>query len=214
MKWSALIVALAAVMSMAGGASAQSFGDLPGLEDAVVRAWMAPGESNGTPAATDGPGVVFLSIGIFDFESDATSAPAYTQFAMMAEESAQADPLMAGASIGPIPGKSDQSTAAIATREDQGIPFTTIFAVARKGDLLYVIQASLVRVDGPDELERMTAAVIATPIGGEPTFVPEGTSKGGLWDKLNAAKPTLMPGSFVFDSIIFPTPAGTETPAA
>jgi hypothetical protein len=212
---------------------AQSFESLPGLERAVVRAYMAPGDESievsvaetneqGTPlaepeivqsstpsVATPDPatvsGAVFLSIGVFEFDSPESATTAFDSLALYAVEVSSSDPQFAGGSRIELDGVGDQSVHATAVQERDGIPFSYLLTAVRSDRYVYLIQGTLVRLDATAEVQRMLTPLIENPTGGPETFDPNGNSTGGLWDKYIGVDPVLIEGSEIFDVVIFPT---------
>ena len=186
-------------------AAAQAFDQMPGLQRLVVRAWTSPPYA--TPGVGQDSGASFVSLGVFQFDSAENAQTAYTRFATMISDSAGVDPLMAGAKPEPVDGAGDESSALIGNRTEKGIALSNVYAVARQDTYVYLLQGAMVRVDAKSEVQKVFNGAVSTPAGSAPeALVVEGTSSGGLWEKMNAASPTLIPGSTAFDSIIFPEP--------
>ncbi len=224
---------MALVLVMGQPVAAQSFESLPGLERAVVRAYIAPSNEStevtvvrendqGTPlaepriveastpdAATPDPaslsGVVFLSIGVFEFDSADSASAAFDSLALYATEVSNADPQFAGGSRTELDGIGDQSIHATATQMRQDVPFSYLLTVVRGDRYVYLIQGTLVRQDATEEVRRMVPRLIENPAGEGGTFDPNGKSTGGLWDKYIGVDPVLLEGSDIFDVIVFPT---------
>ncbi len=225
-------ICMALAVGLGQPAAAQSFESLPGLERAVVRAYIAPsGESTevtvvreneegtplaepeivqaSTPAATPDPatltGVVFLSIGVFEFDSADSAIAAFNSLAMYATEVSSSDPQFAGGSRTELDGIGDQSIHATATQTRQDVPFSYLLTVVRGDRYVYLLQGTLVRQDATEEVRRMVPRLIENPVGETVTFDPNGNSTGGLWDKYIGVDPVLIDGSDIFDVIVFPT---------
>ena len=233
-----LILALVAIGMLGitpGSASAQSFDEMPGLEQVVVRAWIAPStetlvETTGgtneqgtpisevttvtttaTPEATPDPAtfsaVVFLSIGIFDFDSVENATTGYEAFAATITDVSASDPQFADGELTTLDNLGDQATHAVAGYVEDDIPFSLVFTVVQDGERLYLFQGTLVRLDGTAEVERMAQAMIAADAGDtEPAFDANGASTGGVWDLYAGVEPVLLDGSQVSDTIVFPIP--------
>jgi hypothetical protein len=221
---------LAAMCVLAGGAlapgtAAQGFSDLPGLERAIVRGYISPptetdgngagtpiSENAATPVATPDPatlsGVVFLSIGVFQFDGEASAESAFDLFSELVGGVVERDPQFAGGEIVPLDASGNESIHAVAAHVDQDIPFSMLFTVVRDGKYLYVLQGTLVRLDATAEANRMVNALVGTDPGAGPeTFDPNGGSTGGLWDVYANVDPVLIEGSLLTDAIVFPDPS-------
>lgn len=214
-----LVSCLASLVLAASPAAAQGFNELPGLERAVVRAWLAPettGAASSTPiagpslAAIPAPtldpatmsGVIFLSIGVFEFDSDESATNGFDSLAAYVTQVSDSDPQFAGGSrtgleIG------DQSLAATSTQVQDDIPFSFLVAVVRQGDLVYLLQGTLLRLDAPTETARLVTALMSgTPGEDAVIYDAAGGSTGGLWDVFANVEPAIVPGTEVMDGTI------------
>lgn len=233
--------ALALCMVLAAGGNqavvAQAFDNIPGLQRAVIRAYLAPTDDSlevtlvdindqgtpigepevvsratatvATPELTTVSGVVLLSIGIFEFDSSASATGAFDRLSSFAEDVSSSEPVFRGGSRALLQGIGDQSFHATAVQNRDGLPFSYLFTVVRSDRYVYLLQGTLVRLDATAEARRMLSALIANPVGGAENHDPDGQSTGGLWDKYTGVDPVLIEGSLVYDTGVFPTEAGT-----
>lgn len=228
--WKRTLLLILACLGLALGPGpavmAQSFEAMPGLQRAVVRAWLGPptaiGEaegseagtpvagptlpSAGTPVAIDAAtmsGVVFLSIGVFEFDSDDHAVGAFSSLAEYVMQVSDSDPQFAGGSRTELTGLGDQSLFAANTVTQHEIPFSFLVATVRQGTMVYLLQGTLVRLDAATETRNLATGLLngtATP--GDGTYGEPGTSTGGLWDVFAAVEPTVLPGTEVMDATI------------
>ncbi len=220
-KWTLLLIPtlIAALLAAVSPAAAQGFADLPGLERAVVRAWLAPESADtsaaspvpgqdlvGTPAPTLDPatvsGTLFLSIGVFEFDSDDTAIGGFDSLASYVAQVSDGDPQFAGGSRTEL-GIGDQSLAATSTQAKDDIPFSFLVAVVRQGDLVFLLQGTLVRLDATTETSRLVTSLLAGVPGEESgTYDPAGGSTGGLWNVFANVEPAIVPGTEVLDATV------------
>lgn len=222
MRKSSLLLFISCLMALVllpGSATAQGFDDLPGLEQGVVRAWLAPETAEADPstpvagpslAATPAPvldpvtmsGTIFLSIGVFDFDSDESATNGFESLAAFVAQVSDSDPQFAGGSRTDL-GIGDQSLAATSNTVKDDIPFSFLVAAVRQGDMVYLLQGTLLRLDAPTETTRLATALIAgAPGDGDVTYDAAGGSTGGLWDVFAYVEPALVPGTEVMDGTI------------
>ena len=103
-----------------------------------------------------------------------------------------------------------------ASQEEDGMTVNVLFAVTQDSNYLYAV-VGLTMGDDPAPVTGDTLKLMrdADAEGGEGTFAADGTSEGGLWDKLptleqvQAQAPEFVEAT---DEIAFPEPEGT--PAA
>ncbi len=221
MRKSTLLLIVSCLVSLllaSSPAAAQGFADLPGLERAVVRAWLAPesttviestpiaGPTAATPAPTINPatdsGTIFLSIGVFEFDSDESAANGFDSLAAYVTQISDGDPQFAGGTRADL-GLGDQSLAATNTMEQEGIPFSFLVAVVRQGNLVYLLQGTLLRLDAPTETTRLVTSLLAGAPGDDAeTYAAAGGSIGGLWNVFAGVEPAIVPGTEVMDGTI------------
>jgi hypothetical protein len=191
---------------------------LPGLEEAVVRAWLMPEiDGEGTPAASGTPmaapfdsatgaSTVVLTIGAFRFDSEDAASAAFETLAQFAVDTSDLDPSFAGGSRVELP-LGDQSIHASAKQTRMDVPFTYFITVVRQGTEVFLLQGTLIRLDPTTEATRLATALLQSPTGdGEMVLDPNGGSTGGLWDRFASVNPTILPGTTVMDTIIYPAP--------
>lgn len=213
-----IVTCLVSLLLASSPAAAQGFADLPGLERAVVRAWLAPestavaestpvaGGVGATPAPTLDPatasGSLFLSIGVFDFDSEDSATNGFNSLAGFVTQVSDSDPQFAGGTRFDL-GLGDQSLAATNTVVQEDIPFSYMVAVVRQGDLVYLLQGTLLRLDGATETSRLVTALLAgAPGEGAGAYDAAGGSTGGLWDVFANLEPALISGSETMDGTI------------
>jgi hypothetical protein len=226
-------ICMALALGLGQPVAAQSFDSLPGLERAVVRAYIAPNDESievsvvetndqgtplakpeivqsstpdvATPDSATVSGVVFLSIGVFEFDSADSATSAFDTLARFAVDVSSGDPQFAGGTRTELDGIGDQSIHATATQMHEDIPFSYLFTVVRSDRYVYLIQGTLVRQDATEEARRLLPPMIENPAGDAAAFDPSGKSTGGLWDKYIGVEPVLIEGSDIFDVVVFPT---------
>ena len=221
------MVALAGIA--APGALAQADAQFPGIERAIVRVYMFPSTESltvtgdndagtptsetvvlatpelGTPDTATVSAVVFMSVAVFDFDSDDHAQAGYDSIAQSLQATRAGDARFANAESVPLDGIGQQSSSVAVAYETSGVPLSLIDSVVRDGQYVYVVQGTLVRLDGKTELTRMMQLMPSTePEEGMGAFVPSGTSTSGLWQKLFNLNPVLADGSDVFDAVLFP----------
>lgn len=217
-----LMTTLGLILATSPAASAQSFESLPGLQRGVVRAWLGPAtEARVTTAATPsvGPvalttpepvadsatmsGVVFLSIGIFEFDTEDNAVSAFESLADYVTQVSDGDSQFAGGSRTSFTDLGDQSLHATSTTVEEDIPFSFLLTTVRDGTMVYLLQGTFVRVDATVEAERLVTGLLAGTAGdGDGTYSETGDSTGGLWVLFDEVQPVMLSGTEVFDSVI------------
>jgi len=218
----ALMFALVALLSSAASpVSAQGFADLPGLERAVVRAWLAPATTesgatstpevgpvatSATPAPTFDPATmsatIFLSIGVFEFDSPESATMGFESLAGYVTQVSDGDPQFAGGSRTEL-GLGEQSLSATNAMEEEGIPFSYLLTVVRQGELVYLLQGTLVRLDPMAEVDRLVSELLAgVAEDGPGSYDEAGGSTGGLWNVFAHVEPVIVPGTETMDGTI------------
>lgn len=230
-----LMALVASLAGMGGGsaATAQSLDSLPGLQQAVVRAWIMPEEvpsvqartlqprtlsmqestPPASPAATPAAprfdpatdeATVVLTLGAFRFDSEQAAQAGFSTLAQFVVDTSDLDPSFAGGTRVDVP-LGDEAILASATQDRGGVPFAYLITAVRDGNDVFLMQGTLVGLDPVAEATRMMTAVVETEaVDGEMQLNVAGTSTGGVWDRLTPVTPVLIPGTEVMDSIIFP----------
>jgi hypothetical protein len=200
---SRFIAAVAALLTMAGFAavpqiSAQTpepvdsiyavFTELSGFESGVVRTFSTDSTDMSAVASPDATAMaspvaggevsrVTTAILQFDSEANAINALAKIQNEIQGENAAAAFVL---ADLG------DKKAAF--TLEDESGTTTGSTIVVQAGDQVVVVIAEGVDTDSEALMTDLARSIVETEAGtGEPQFAPDGTSTGGLWDRLPAA---------------------------
>ena len=180
--------------------------DLPGLQQAVARSYsadlaalFATREAAATAAATPdyaAMGVVTLNAVVLQFDSEAHAASAFDTVVKQTTSPASTGGIqLEGAEVEGFSGPAKVYTASI----DQGPGLTLHQAVLMTQDGPYVYQTIAIALSSSEDAQSTAAnvakAMIAAPAGeGEGTFAKDGTSTGGLWDKLPVAGDPVLQG--------------------
>lgn len=231
-----LMALVASLVGMGGGsaATAQSLDSMPGLQQAVVRAWIMPENTPSvqartlqpqplsmqqatppaSPAATPeaprfdpatGEATVVLTLGAFRFDSEDAAKAGFAMLAQFVVDTSDLDASYAGGSRVELP-FGDEGILASATQDRGGVPFGFLVSAMRDGNDVFLMQGTLIGLDPAAEATRLLGTVMETdPVDGEMQFSADGTSTGGVWDRLTLVAPVVIPGTEVSDTIVFPT---------
>lgn len=183
---------------------------LPGLHQGVVRTYSSPIASTqidpnatptdeATPAATPDYaswGVVTLSAILLEFDSpEQAAAHLDTVNAEMTSPASTGGIELTEITVEGFPGPAKAYSASV----DQGPGLTLHQVLLTTQDGPFIYQAIVIALSSSDDAQ-VTAtdvvhAMIAAPAGeGEGTFVKDGTSTGGLWDKFPAVGDPALAG--------------------
>jgi len=168
---------------------------LPGIQAGVTREWQIP-FSWSTPEPGTGPQAGYLGATILQFD---TEAHAKESFAIAVEGIGQtpadeATPDVPFFVAGDFGADLGDERAAFQPEDDAWIPLRSL--VVRDGDLIYLVVGTGNEGGDPSEaMVAITRAMLAREAGpGAGTLVADGTSSGGLWDKLPAADDPALAG--------------------
>lgn len=191
--------------------------DLPGLQQAVARSYagdmaalFATQEAAATAAATPDYtswGVATLNAVVLQFDSEANAASAFTTVVEKMTSPASTGGIDLGeVEVEGFTGPAKAYTASI----DQGPGLSLHQAVVLTQDGPYIYQTIAVGLSSPEDAlataTDVAKATIANPASeGEGTFVDDGTSTGGLWDKFPVAGDPVLAGVIPeIDTRIYP----------
>jgi hypothetical protein len=164
------------------------FQDLAGIQVAITRTYQGSiFETGSAPEATGlrdmlKPGVGLLLVGIFGFDTEANATAGYNLLIT---------DMNATGTTGPLPltditldiGLTNTAKVAI---DPQASPVADyVLVIAQDGALIYTVIAITTGRNPAPEAAGVLRAMAATPVGdGAAAFSPDGSSTGGLWDKI------------------------------
>lgn len=233
------IAALLVLVAVPANVSAQSgdaswLSQLPGLELAIGRSWLAPviftetstltefneqgtpisdiswqTSPSSTPVVTDDMQTMMLSALIFEFDSEVNAAESLEIFNAQQLEQLRRDP-RSPATNEFDPDLGDKSYGHEGVYEsvglnDERIEMAITYVFVQDGNYLYQIFGQYV----PGNHAALATGVVEQMIAAEPgadeaIYDMEGNSTGGLWEKLNAVDVAMPDESTVFDLQIYP----------
>ena len=187
---------------------------LEGLENAVARAYTIDFEAimaEWTPESADEfafpEGIISLSVLVLQFES---SDDAEAAFDLAQEEIPKSDEEMALEET-ELDGLPDDAVAYTAIAEDETFGNTVTSAIVDKQDEYLLVSFALSIGEDDSVTEQLVdiSNYLADEDAGDADdaeFNEDGTSEGGLWDKIPAADDDLVEGLIASDSVVFPVP--------
>lgn len=215
------------------------FESFDGLQRIVARSWMAPmtmtTESRSweldeqgtpipgtlqvsTPAATPAPqsGVGMLAIFVYLFDSDDNAADAWDRLDADLQKTVERDPRAPMMEDLPLEETGDQARGYMGDLTTEHVTVRHTFATVQEGPFVYSITGMFSGVDAAGLTRDYAEALVGAPMDRmAEQFSPDGTSRGGIWSKLNGVQPEMPEGSMVGDLEIWPIPEGAiEEPAA
>lgn len=228
------------VLAAAQGGDSIYFASFEGLQRVVARSWMAPitttmEESRtqdlddqgtpipgtlqvSTPSATPAPqrGVGMLSVFVFLFDSDENAATGWERLDDDLQTMVERDPRAPMMESLPLDGVGDQARGSMGDLTSGGITVRHTFATVQDGPFVYSIAGMFSRVDGAALTRGYAEALVTARMDRMvEQFHPDGTSRGGIWSKLNGVQPEMPQGTTITDLDIWPMPEGAiEEPAA
>lgn len=217
--------ALVAVLLLAltlgrGGVAAQDTGmgspvdveNLEGIQAGGNRIYTADfsAMTEGTPGADDmslPAGVLALTGGILQFDSDDNASKAYDQVAETFTDPAtmglNSEPEDVDLDLG------DKSTSITFEEDIEGMKLSGAFTVVQAGEYVYFAGASGSEFDAGTTVKDFTTKLIDNDAGDdEPQFNADGTSTGGFWNKFPAADDELVAGLSPTDMQLYPVMEG------
>lgn len=176
--------------------------DLPGFQQVAARMYsgdigaiLAAVATPATPGAAV-PSVVTMTAVAIQFDSEASAAGGYDLALKQLTGPASTGGIeLTEVAVEGFAGKTNAYTASIA----QGEGITLHQAVLISQDGPYIYQTIVVALSSTEDAQTLAVdvakAMIATPAGtGEVTFVKDGTSTGGIWDKFPKAGDPVLNG--------------------
>ncbi len=225
-----LIATLLLPSAMDGAAQvgdAAYFESLDGLQRVVARSWGAPAlmpnmagsatpaeTSSATPEAASGP--VLLSIFVLLFDTDAHAAAGWERIDSDLQKTRDQDRSAPMADDLPLDGVGDQARGYMGELGDNDRRMTYTFATVQDGPFVYSLTGMFPGDDAASLTRAYAEALVGTPMDRMvEQYSPDGTSRGGIWRKLNAVQPEMPDGTLINDLDIWPIPEGTaDEPAA
>lgn len=197
------------------------FESLDGLQRVVARSWGAPAlmpsvVSGGTPASGESSGPVLLSIFVFLFDTDDHAAVGWERIDADLQKTREQDRSAPMSEDVPLEGVGDQARGYMGELGGTDRRMTYTFATVQDGPFVY----SLTGMFPGDDAASLTRAYAEALVGARvdrmvEQFRPDGTSRGGIWSKLNGVQPGMPDGTLVTDLEIWPIPEGAgQEPAA
>jgi hypothetical protein len=221
------------VLAAAQGGDSIYFASFEGLQRVVARSWMAPITTTmeeyrswdlddqgtpipgtlhvSTPSATPAPqrGVGMLSVFVFLFDSDGNAATAWERLDDDLQTTVERDPRAPMMESLPLDGVGDQARGSMGELTSGGITVRHTFATVQDGPFVYSIAGMFSGVDGAALTRGYAEALVTARMDRMvEQFQPDGTSRGGIWSKLNGVQPEMPNGSTVTDLEIWPVPEG------
>ena len=198
------------------GSTFEDLTQLEGLENGVSRAYTIDFETimaEMTPEAADDfafpEGILSLSVIVLEFDDADNAEAAYDLALEEIPASSDEDVTLEETEIDGLP---DDAVAYTAVAEDESLGTTVTTAVVDQQDeyLLISFAISIGEDDASNEQLVDISNYLADEDAGDADdaeFNADGTSEGGLWDKIPAADDELVEGLIASDSVVFPVPA-------
>jgi hypothetical protein len=211
------------------------FESIEGLQRVVARAWMAPvtmvesssvveinaeGTPIGTPVVSTPsatpqphPGIGGLNVFVYLFDSDANAEAGFERLDGDLELTVLRDPRAPMMDDLPLDDIGDDARGYMGDLNIEGVAITYTFATVLDGPFVYSLSGMFpggtTGVDSAALTAGYAEALVRTPMNRmAEQFHDDGTSRGGIWSKLNAIEPDLPEGSSVVDFVIWPMPEG------
>ena len=188
---------------------------LEGLQRSVMRSYgldyMAIFDQMATPGAevANPHGVIFLWVNLLEFDN---AEHAQAAMANLKEAAASTDGItVSGAPVSEIQlDLGDESISYLESQEIDGQQSNAILTLVRQDRYIYFVIMTAIDTPAEPILTDLVTYMIDTPAGeGNGTFGVEGTSTGGLWDKLPPIGHPILPNLIASDAVIYPVPEGT-----
>lgn len=177
--------------------------DLPGFQQVVARMYsgdigaiLAAAAATPTASGTPVPSVVTMTAVAIQFDSEASAAGAYdAALAQLTGPASTGGIELKELAVEGFSGKTNAYTASI--EQGEGITLHQVVVITQDGAFIY--ETIAVALSSGEEAQAIATnvakAMIATPVGtGEATFVKDGTSTGGIWDKFPKAGDPVLHG--------------------
>lgn len=209
--------------------------DLDGLQRAVARYWMAPmtvsesrvvseineqgtptGEYGaewvpvGTPDPTSLSGTALLAVIVAEFDTQGNADAAFDRFDESYQELFRRDPRTPEMTELSLEGIGDRAHGYAGRVTQDEVVLDSAYATVQDGHFVYSLVAQFVGLDVEEQVASIMRALVTADAGvGDGEFRQDGSSGGGLWEKLALVEPVLVEGSIVTDIGLHPP---SETP--
>jgi hypothetical protein len=184
--------------------------DLKGIEYGVSRTWSPDYEAmfaDTTPSADmEMPeGLLFVVGMVLEFDNDGNAEAGFEAFLddFDTDELSTSDDATVeewDIDLG------NQSSSYYTTEDIEGVQSDVVISVVQDDNYLYVVSGAGSGVDMQAMGKTLIESMIDTDGSGEGEFNEDGTSSGGLWDKLPSADDDLVADLVAFDALIYPEP--------
>lgn len=218
LKLSALLALLLLAFSLVGGTGVGAQddiedefqpSDLEGIQYGVARSWSMDFDAMfamATPGADEDfsmSGILFMAGMVLEFDNDDNAKAGFDRIS----EEFSADSLMGTDDMTFEEWDVDageQSISYFSTQEEEGVESEVVLSVVQDGSYVYIVSAAGSDVDMQDTATTLMTTMIDNDGSGEGEFNENGTSTGGLWDKLPASDDEVVTGLIATDEVIYP----------
>jgi len=184
--------------------------DLDGIEYGVSRSWSMDYEAmfaDTTPSADMAmpEGVLFMVGMVLEFDNEGNAEAGFEAFL----DDFDTDELSTSDDVTVEEWDIDlgnQNSSYYTTEEIEGVQSDVVISVVQEDSYLYVVSAAGSGEDMKEVSKTLIESMIDNDGSGEGEFNEDGTSSGGLWDKLPGADDDLFEDLVVFDAVIYPEP--------
>lgn len=159
-----------------------------------------------SPMASPPPegGIAMIMVTIFAFDSAANASLGMTSLEAETQHTLSRDPRTPTMRDLSLSGLGDAASG-VTGLVDGDPPHDVTFAYVQNGALVYSILAMTIQIDSEVLVNDTSGQLIDAPVGTDAErFSPDGTSTGGLWEKLNTVNLDLAPDSTIMDAVIWP----------
>jgi hypothetical protein len=200
------------------------FASLDGLQRVIARSWSAPfpgmePPANATPPASPAAspvaspesdaGIMNISIFIYLFDSDETSAAGYERIDADLARTREVDRNAPMEDSLPLDGVGDQANGFMGELAQGDTTYTFTFGTVLDGPFVYSISGMFAGDTGPNLTRDYLDAMVGAPMDRmAEQFDRNGGSRGGLWSKFNGVQPPMPEGSGVADFLVYQMPEG------
>lgn len=160
-----------------------------------------------TPAATPvtPPQIDSLSVFVFLFDSDDNAATGWERLDTDLQKTIKQDSRAPMGQDLPLDDIGSQARGYTGELTINNITTIHTFATVQDGPFVYSITGMFSGEDGTALTQTWAEALVAAPMDRmTEQFNPDGTSRGGLWHKLNAVQPEMPEDSSVTDFLVYP----------
>ena len=196
------------------------FASFDGLDRVIARSWMAPmvfddaatPQPAGTPMASTPaatpvtpPQIASFSVFVFLFDSDEHAATGWERLDNDLQKTVAQDSRAPMDQDLPLDDIGSQARGYAGDLTINNITTSHTFATVQDGPFVYSLTGMFSGEDGIAETQTWAEALVAAPMDRmTEQFQPDGTSRGGLWHKLNAVQPEMPENSTVIDFLVYP----------